>query len=200
MYNPPEPLGSTIPMRLVVTPTAIEEVKLIEPRAFSDARGFFQELHHRDTYRDAGIDCTFVQDNWSRSSRHTLRGLHYQLRYPQAKLVTVIQGAILDVAVDIRRGSPTFGQSVAQELSAENHHQLFVPDGFAHGFCVLSEVADVLYKCNDIYHADDDYGIAWNDPDLHIDWPIEAPNLSEKDQLHPCLKDVPPGQLPDYTA
>ncbi|MFT5499652.1 MAG: dTDP-4-dehydrorhamnose 3,5-epimerase [Kiritimatiellia bacterium] len=185
-------------MSLELTPTGIADVLLIQPRVFNDARGFFQEVYHWEKYQAAGVDCTFVQDNWSRSSQSTLRGLHYQLRFPQAKLVSVIQGAILDVAVDIRQGSPTFGQSVAQELSSENHAQLFVPEGFAHGFCVLSETADVLYKCNGVYQPNDDYGIAWNDPALGIDWPIQTPILSEKDQRHPFLDAAVSDLLPLY--
>jgi len=185
-------------MTLTVEPTAIPEVLVVSPPVFQDARGFFMETFHAEKYRRAGIDRRFVQDNYSHSCRGTLRGLHYQLRRPQAKLVAVIWGAIYDVAVDLRRGSPTFGRWVAQVLSDENRKQLFIPEGFAHGFCVLSDRADVLYKCADFYDPADDRGILWCDPRLAIQWPVAEPLLSEKDRRHPTLEQAPSAMLPLY--
>ena len=156
------------------------------------------ETYHQIRYSDTGIKGTFVQDNLSHSILGTLRGLHYQLHHAQAKLVQVINGAIFDVAVDIRQGSPSFGQWTGVHISDENRHQIFVPEGFAHGFCVLSETADVIYKCTDFYVLDDEGGILWSDPGIGIDWPIADPLLSDKDSQYPCLKDVPPGRLPVY--
>lgn len=173
-------------------------VLLIEPMVFEDARGFFMETYHLGKYADAGVKKPFVQDNHSHSQRFTLRGLHYQLDHPQAKLVFVISGEILDIAVDIRRGSPTFGRWTGTLLSDKNRRQLFVPEGFAHGFCVLSETADVMYKCTDLYAPGDEYGIFWADPAIDIVWPIENPILSEKDAANPLLNDVPEAHLPRY--
>ena len=173
----------------------IEDVKLIKPRFFPDERGFFQQTYHERQYRDAGIDVRFVQDNWSRSAKGVLRGLHYQLKNPQDKLVSVIRGEVFDVAVDIRKGSPTFGKWVGTVLSEENHHQLFVPKGFAHGFCVLSDEADFLYKCSDFYTSGDEYGIRWNDPALGIVWPLSNVILADKDVQAPLLKNIPAAQL-----
>ena len=181
-------------------PTSLPGVLTITPRVFPDDRGFFMEIYHRQKYAERSIGCTFVQDNHSHSCRGTLRGLHYQLEHPQGKLVWVVRGEILDVAVDIRRGSPTFGQWVSQVLSTGNHAQLFVPEGFAHGFCVLSEEADVLYKCTDFYVPEDDHGLAWNDPELGIDWPIPRPLLSPKDRSLPHLRDIPPAKLPRFSG
>ena len=165
------------------TPTRLPGVVLVEPRVFRDDRGFFLETYHRDRYREGGIDGEFVQDNHSRSIRNTLRGLHAQEPNPQGKLVRCIEGEIWDVAVDIRRGSPTFRQWVGVTLSADNFRQLWVPPGFAHGFCVLSEEAQVEYKCTALYSPDDELGIAWDDPDLDIAWPLEgSPLLSQKDR------------------
>jgi dTDP-4-dehydrorhamnose 3,5-epimerase len=180
----------------------IPEVKLIAPKVFGDDRGFFQQLHHSDQYRAAGIDCPFVQDNWSRSCRGTLRGLHYQLAHGQDKLVFVIRGEVFDVAVDIRRGSPTFGQWAGSILSEDNHRQLFIPKGFAHGFCVLSESADFMYKCSDLFAPGDEYGIRWDDPDIGIEWPDIAGEaiLSAKDAQAPYLKEMPRDQLPALYA
>lgn len=181
------------------TPLEIPDVILVEPDVFGDARGFFTETFHARKYAAAGIDRVFSQDNLSYSRRGILRGLHYQLRQPQAKLVYVARGAVFDVAVDIRRGSPTFGRWCGRELSADNHHQMFVPEGFAHGFCVLSETATLLYKCSALYDPSDDRGIAWNDPDLGIPWPLAAPpELSAKDQRLPRLREVDPSLLPVY--
>lgn len=174
------------------TPTAIPDVILCVPDVFRDARGFFQECYHARKYADGGIREVFVQDNRSRSCRSVLRGLHYQATKPQAKLVSCIQGKIVDVAVDIRSGSPTFGKWVAAELSEENCHQLFIPKGFAHGFCVVSETAEILYKCTDYYDPTDDRGVRWNDPDLAITWPVQEPILSAKDAVQPFLRDVFP--------
>ena len=177
----------------------IPEVVVVECDVFGDGRGFFLETYQHRKYADAGIRQTFVQDNHSHSGKGVLRGLHYQLRHPQGKLVTVITGTIFDVAVDIRQGSPTFGQWVGAELSAESpRRQIFVPEGFAHGFCVLSERADVVYKCTDYYDPGDDRGIVWSDPDLGIDWPVESPIVSEKDRHHPRLKDQVRDLLPVF--
>jgi dTDP-4-dehydrorhamnose 3,5-epimerase len=185
-------------MPLKFIETQIPGVIQIEPVVFNDSRGFFMETYHARKYKDGGVDRIFVQDNYSHSRRGTLRGLHYQLNHPQGKLVYVIKGEIYDVAVDIRQGSPTFGKWVGTYLSSENRRQLFIPEGFAHGFCVLSETADFIYKCTDFYAPDDDYGILWSDPSLKIDWPVESPILSEKDEGNPALKDVPLDHLPLY--
>ena len=176
----------------------IPDVKLIKPRVFPDDRGFFMQTYHEKQYREAGIDVRFVQDNRSRSTQGVLRGLHYQLKNPQDKLVSVIRGEVFDVSVDIRRGSPTFGKWVGAVLSEENHHQLFVPKGFAHGFCVLSDEVDFVYKCSDFYTPGDEYGIHWNDPDIGIDWPLENVILAAKDQDAPLLKDVSADNLSVY--
>lgn len=165
------------------TRLAIPDVVLIEPKVFGDARGFFYEsFNQRDFNAATGTDYSFVQDNHSRSSQGVLRGLHYQIKQPQGKLVRVVQGAVFDVAVDIRKSSPTFGQWVGAELSADNHHQLWIPPGFAHGFVVLSDVAEFLYKTTDYYAPEHERCIAWNDPALAIDWRFKGtPNLSAKD-------------------
>ncbi len=156
---------------------------LIQPRVFQDERGFFLETYHRLRYEQAGIGERFVQDNWSRSRRGTVRGLHYQIRRPQGKLVYVLQGEIFDVAVDLRRSSPTFGRWVGVRLDAESKRQFYVPPGFAHGFCVLSDVADVFYKCTDLYAPEHERTLLWNDPEVGIEWPLEGePILSDKDR------------------
>jgi len=162
-------------------PTAVHGVLIIEPRVFPDARGFFFESYHAERYEQAGMSPTFVQDNHSCSKLGTIRGLHYQLRRPQAKLLRVVHGAVFDVAVDIRRGSPTFGRWASAELSADNKRQLYVPAGFAHGFCVVSDVAEVEYKCSDFYVPDDQHGVLWSDPTLRIPWPVREPVLSDQD-------------------
>jgi len=185
-------------MTLKCTEKSIPGVLLIEPMAFEDDRGFFLETYHEKKYPEAGIDKPFVQDNHSHSCRGTLRGLHYQLKHPQGKLVYVIRGEIFDVAVDIRRGSTTFGQWTGTILSEKNKHQLFIPEGFAHGLCVISETADVVYKCTDLYTTGDEYGILWSDPVIGIDWPVENPVLSEKDAESPRLMDVPEELFPLY--
>ncbi len=181
-----------------IVKTSLEEVLIIEPAVFEDARGYFMETYHRQRYRASGIRSDFLQDNVSRSVRGTLRGLHYQHPHPQAKLVQVLQGSIFDVAVDIRRGSPGFGQWAGTELSDANRRQMFIPEGFAHGFCVLSAFALFSYKCSDLYAPECEGGILWSDPAIHIDWPVENPILSEKDKAYPRLADVPLDHLPVY--
>ena len=177
----------------------IQDVILCQPAVFQDERGFFLESYKKTAFSNAGISEEFVQDNHSRSIRGTLRGLHLQLTQPQGKLIRVIEGAIFDVAVDIRVGSPSFAQWVGVELTGENFKQLYVPPGFAHGFCVISDQADVSYKCTDYYLHGDEIGIAWNDPDLAIQWPITTPLLSPKDVDAFRLKDVL-SRLPSYKA
>jgi dTDP-4-dehydrorhamnose 3,5-epimerase len=167
--------------------TELDGVILIEPEVFRDERGFFLETYHADKYRAGGIDVSFVQDNHSWSVGGTLRGLHMQLRRPQGKLIRVIEGEIFDVAVDLRRGSPTFGRWVGVTLSADKFTQCYVPPGFAHGFCVMSALAQVEYKCTDPYDKASEIGVAWNDPALAIAWPIEKPLLSARDSKHPPL-------------
>lgn len=162
--------------------TAIPEVVIIEPKVFGDARGFFFESFNQKAFNEAtGTHHPFVQDNHSRSAQGVLRGLHYQIQQPQGKLVRVVRGAVIDVAVDIRKSSPTFGQWVAEELSEDNHRQLWVPPGFAHGFVVLSDTAEFLYKTTDYYAPQYERSILWSDPDLAIKWPVDAPILSAKD-------------------
>ncbi|MCK6557361.1 dTDP-4-dehydrorhamnose 3,5-epimerase [Candidatus Binatia bacterium] len=162
-------------------PTALPEVIVVEPDVFRDPRGFFLETYHAQKYRDGGIAATFVQDNHSRSVRGTLRGLHAQIGSPQGKLVRVLQGEVYDVAVDVRRGSPTFGRWVAVTLSAENFRQCYIPVGFVHGFCVTSEVAEVEYKVTNLYDPASEITVIWNDPAIGIPWPIAEPVLSVKD-------------------
>ncbi len=171
---------------------------LIKPRVFTDPRGFFMETYRSDVLAAAGVHDTFVQDNHSRSSLGVLRGLHYQLRHAQAKLCRVVQGEVLDIAVDIRVGSPSFGKWVGVVLSAENCHALYLPKGFAHGFAVRTETADFLYKCSDYYDAADDRGVLWNDPALGIDWETPSPILSAKDQRQRPLAQIPRDSLPVY--
>ena len=178
-----------------ILPTSFPEVFIIEPQVFEDSRGFFLETYHQRRYAEKGITCNFVQDNLSCSVRNTIRGLHYQIEYPQAKLIQVIKGIVFDVVVDLRQGSPHFGRWAGVNLSEENKRQLFVPEGFAHGFCVVSETADVVYKCSDFYAPADEAGILWSDPDVAIEWPVEEPLLSEKDSRLPCLADVPHHRL-----
>jgi dTDP-4-dehydrorhamnose 3,5-epimerase len=172
-----------------VSKTTLPGVLIFEPTVFQDARGFFLETYNARRYAEAGLDATFVQDNHSRSRRNTLRGLHFQVTRPQGKLVRVVEGAIWDVAVDIRPDSPTFGQHVGVELTASNFRQIYVPPGYAHGFCVTSDVAQVEYKCTEFYDAADERGIAWDDPQLAIPWPVETPILSERDRRHPTLEE-----------
>jgi dTDP-4-dehydrorhamnose 3,5-epimerase len=181
-----------------VTPQAFPEVLLIEPKMFRDRRGHFLEIFQARRYPEYGVPPNFVQDNVSFSLKGVVRALHYQLRFPQGKLVIPLNGEIWDVVVDIRRGSPTFGKYLAVPLTADPCRQLYVPPGFAHGFAVVSHEATVLYKCTDYYHPEDEYGIIWNDPDLDIPWPVATPLLSYKDQKFPQLRDLPPEELPVY--
>lgn len=176
-------------MRIVET--TLKEVLLIEPDVFGDDRGFFQEIWRDENYVEAGISGPFVQDNLSRSGKGVLRGLHFQEPDAQGKLVQVIAGAVFDVAVDIRRGSSTFGNWAGEILSSENHRQLWVPPGFAHGFCVVSDSADFIYKCTAPYRPKAEHTIRFDDPDIGIDWPVRSPLLSERDQSAPRLKDAP---------
>lgn len=174
-------------------PLRIPEVILIEPTIFGDSRGYFMELRHAQKFKEAGIRDAFVQDNLSRSARGVLRGLHYQIKQPQGKIIKVLSGEIFDVAVDIRKNSPTFGQWVSAILSGDNHHQLWVPAGFAHGFYVLSETAEVIYGCTDFYAPQFERSILWHDPQLNITWPIMPeypPVLSNKDAAGSFFKDA----------
>lgn len=173
--------------------TDIPDVQIIEPTVFGDDRGYFMETYQIDEFAAAGIDKPFVQDNQSRSTKGVLRGLHFQIEHPQSKLVRVVSGEVFDVAVDLRSDSPTYGKWEGAVLSAENRRQFFVPRGFAHGFLVLSDVAEFCYKCDDVYHPNDEGGLMWNDPEIGIEWPIlEGMELvlSEKDKAHPGLKDL----------
>jgi dTDP-4-dehydrorhamnose 3,5-epimerase len=188
-----------------VTPTRLPGVLVLEPRLFPDPRGVFYETYNQRSFAQVGIHSCFVQDNHSQSQRGTVRGLHYQLRHPQAKLCRVVRGAVLDVVADIRVGSPTFGQWISVELSAANKKQIFVPRGFAHGFAVLSDEAEFLYKCDDFYAPGDEYGVAWNCPLLQVDWQSGTsdgitPVLSEKDAKYAGLAEIPIDQLPQYQS
>ena len=176
--------------------TGIKGVLIIEPDVFEDNRGYFMETYQRQRYIELGIDVEFVQDNVSFSKKGTLRGLHYQYPHEQAKLVQVVKGEIFDVAVDIRRESPGFGKWTSAILSDNNKRQLFVPNGFAHGLCVLSGTAVVSYKCSDFYSVESEGGILWSDPDLDIKWPIDDFIITKKDSEHPFLKNVPIDKLP----
>jgi len=178
--------------------TDIPEVMHIHPKVYGDDRGFFMETYSATRYKEMGIDLEFVQDNHSRSAHGVLRGLHYQLKHPQGKLVRVVSGVVFDVAVDIRVGSPTFGKAVWSILSAGMKNQFWVPPGFAHGFCVVSESADFEYKCTDFYHPEDEGAVLWNDPDLNIPWPVDKPLLSEKDSQALPLASIDPSKLPLY--
>lgn len=183
-----------------LTETELPGVILVEPTVHRDHRGFFLETYHRDKYTEGGIGERFVQDNHSRSGAGIVRGLHAQLRRPQGKLVRAVEGAIFDVAVDIRHGSPTFGRWTGRKLTADNFHQLWVPPGFAHGFAVLTEAAQVEYKCTEVYLPDDEIAIRWNDPDIGIDWPLPdgiEPVVSAKDAAAACLSEVT-DRLPVY--
>jgi dTDP-4-dehydrorhamnose 3,5-epimerase len=171
---------------------------VIEPDVFGDARGFFYESYNAQKYKDAGFDLNFVQSNVSRSANGVLRGLHYQFPNPQGKLVSVVEGEVYDVAVDIRVGSPTFGRWTAAVLSSHNKRHFWIPEGFAHGFAVLSEFATFSYQCTALYDRGADAGIRWNDGDIGVDWPIGAPQLSEKDEKAPFLRDIPRDKLPPY--
>jgi len=183
---------------LEILETSLPGVLIIKPRVFADPRGFFMETYRENVLAAAGITDRFVQDNHSRSCRGVLRGLHYQLRTPQAKLCRVAQGEVLDIAVDIRVGSPGFGRWMSVLLSGENKLQLYIPKGFAHGFVVRSEVADFLYKCSDYYDPADDRGVLWNDPEIGIDWQTPEPILSNKDRGYLPLSQIPRDELPRY--
>ena len=182
--------------------TNLPGVIVIEPKVYGDKRGFFLETFHEDVLLQAGINAHFVQDNHTRSSQGVLRGLHYQMTQTQGKLVRVAAGSVFDVVVDVRSGSPTFGQWYGTELNEDNIKMIYVPPGFAHGFVVLSETADFIYKCTDYYHPESEQGIAWDDPDLNIDWSIaeiaEKISLSDKDKQNVKLKDQPAEKLPAY--
>ena len=181
------------------TPLEIPDIVLIEPDVHRDERGFFLEAYHREKYAPGGIDVEFVQDNHSRSGRGTLRGLHAQIERPQGKLVRVVEGEVYDVAVDIRRGSPTFGRWVGERLSADNFLQLWIPPGFVHGFCVLTDAAEFEYKCTDYYHPGGEIVVAWNDPAIGIEWPLDQPLLSGRDASAPALASLG-DRLPEYRA
>lgn len=171
--------------KIKVTGCGIEGLYVIEPTVFQDARGYFVETYNQNDMKEAGLDLVFVQDNQSMSVKGVLRGLHYQIQHPQGKLVRVIRGRVFDVAVDLRKGSPTFGKWHGVELSAENKKQFYVPEGFAHGFLVLSDEAEFCYKCTDFYHPGDEGGLMWDDPEIGVEWPLEEGmevQLSERDQ------------------
>jgi dTDP-4-dehydrorhamnose 3,5-epimerase len=173
-----------------VEKTPIDGVLLVKPAVWRDARGYFVETWHKERYEKIGITLPFVQDNRSRSTKDILRGLHFQRKFPQGKLVSVSSGSVFDVAVDIREGSPTFGAWYGAELTGENQYQLWIPPGLAHGFCVCSEAADFSYKCTETYHSEDEGSIRWDDPDLGIAWPAAKPVLSQKDLAAPLFKDA----------
>jgi dTDP-4-dehydrorhamnose 3,5-epimerase len=181
-----------------VIETSLPGAVVIEPQVFGDARGFFYESYNKDKYSKAGITAEFVQSNVSRSGKGVLRGLHYQWPNPQGKLVSVLEGEVFDVAVDIRRGSPTFGQWAGVMLTAENHRHFWIPEGFAHGFCVLSDFATFTYQCTALYDAAADASVRWNDDQIGIDWPVSQPLLSAKDEKAPLLKDIHPDRLPEF--
>jgi dTDP-4-dehydrorhamnose 3,5-epimerase len=178
----------------------IPGVLYFEPAVWRDVRGFFTEVHHQARYAAAGVPGPFVQDNLSHSRRGVVRGLHFQRTRPQGKLIAVLKGAIWDVVVDLRRGSPAFGRWVGRELSGERHDQLYVPPGCAHGFAVTADEAYVLYKCTDLYAPGDEVGLRWDDPDLAIRWPVESPLLSEKDRKLPSWREIAAGELPTFAA
>jgi dTDP-4-dehydrorhamnose 3,5-epimerase len=207
--TPLSPLSATLTKKLGHHPppseatlqkleTSLPGVLELRPTLHRDARGFFLETYHQAKYAQMGIPDTFVQDNHSVSRKGTLRGLHYQLYHPQAKLCRVVEGQALDVAVDVRRGSPTFGQWTSVLLTGELQNQIYIPAGFAHGFLALSESAQFLYKCSDFYNAGDERGILWSDPALAIAWKIDTPIVSDKDARLPTLGEVPPEFLPSY--
>jgi len=174
------------------------EVVMIEPDVFEDDRGFFLETYQREHFLQYDMPTSYVQDNLSFSKQNVLRGLHYQVNRPQGKLIYVAQGEIFDVAVDIRKGSPTFGKWSSMSLSSKNHLQVYIPPGFAHGYCVLSKTASIVYKCTDYYSPLDERGIIWNDKSLKIEWPVETPIISERDLSFKVLKSIAPGDLPVF--
>lgn len=175
--------------------TEIDDVLLLKPDIFKDRRGIFLESYRKSLFRERGLNIDFVQDNISSSRKGAIRGLHYQIENPQDKLIMVMQGKILDVAVDIRKSSPTFGAHISRIISEENRYQLFIPKGFAHGFSVLSEEALVYYKCSDYYNPDGERGLLWSDPSLDIDWRVDDPVISDKDQHQPILSEIPEKDL-----
>lgn len=181
-----------------ISETDLPGVLLIEPQVFADARGFFFESWRQDRYDAQGLPASFVQDNISVSAGNVLRGLHFQHPHAQGKLIQALHGEIFDVAVDVRVGSPTFAQWIGMVLSAENHRQLYIPGGFAHGFCVTSDTSVVWYKCTDFYHQQSEGGVLWNDPDLGIEWPVQAPILSPRDAAYLPLRALPEQRLPVY--
>lgn len=183
-----------------IIPAELDGVTILEPDVFEDGRGFFMETFHRRRYRHAGIKQQFVQDNLSFSIKDTIRGLHYQKKFPQAKLVQVITGEIFDVAVDIRPGASTYGKWTGVYLSDTNRRQMLIPAGFAHGFCVCSRTAHVWYKCSDFYKPEDEGGVSWQDPDIGIDWPVKNPIMSEKDKRFPFLRNLASEDLPATEA
>ena len=181
-----------------VIETTLPGTLILEPQVFGDSRGFFYESYHQARYHDAGIIGDFIQTNVSRSAKGVLRGLHYQWPNPQGKLVSVMEGEVYDVAVDIRQGSPNFGQWIGVMLTAANHRHFWIPEGFAHGFCVLSDFATFTYQCTALYDPASDAGLRWNDADIGIDWPVSEPLLSGKDGKTPLLKDVAADRLPVF--
>ena len=179
--------------KIKVTKCDIEGLYIIEPQVFGDKRGYFMETYNENDFREAGLDMKFVQDNQSSSTKGVLRGLHYQKKFPQGKLVRAIRGTVFDVAVDLRKGSSTFGKWFGVELSEENKKQFYIPEGFAHGFLVLSDEAEFCYKCTEFYHPEDVGGIIWNDPDIGVEWPLEGIdelNISDKDKAQGSFKEV----------
>lgn len=183
-----------------VIETDLPGVVILEPRVFGDRRGFFMESYSRQRYAEAGIEAEFVQDNMSRSTKNVLRGLHLQHPVGQGKLVQVVEGEVFDVAVDVRVGSPTFGRWTGVSLSADNHRQLYVPVGFAHGFAVVSDSALFAYKCTDYYSPQTELGVRWDDSEIGIDWPIADPTVSDKDGAYPKLSEIEPTKLPKYAT
>jgi dTDP-4-dehydrorhamnose 3,5-epimerase len=185
---------------LQIIETSLPEVWELRPKVFGDARGFFMETYHRIKCGELGIKDSFVQDNHSSSRKHTMRGLHYQLHHPQAKICRVVEGEALDVAVDIRLGSPNFGKWTSVLLSARNQNQIYIPKGFAHGVLALTDRVQLLYKCSDFYDLRDEHGVLWSDPDLKISWGISDPLVSEKDAKLPALAEIPRESLPQYKS
>jgi len=183
-------------MALNFIETELPGVMIVEPQVFPDDRGLFFETYHVEKYKVGGFEKSFVQDNFSQSTKGVLRGLHYQIERPQGKLVSCLSGEIFDVAVDIRKNSDTFGKWFGVTLSEKNRKQLYVPEGFAHGFCAMSETANVVYKCTDVYIPEYDRGLLWSEPEFSIDWPLESPLLSKKDAVLPKLSEVPNNDLP----
>jgi dTDP-4-dehydrorhamnose 3,5-epimerase len=184
--------------KMNIIKTKLPGVLILEPKVFPDDRGYFLETWNSKRYEQAGIPTDFVQDNISSSKKGILRGLHFQYPQSQGKLIQVLLGEVVDVIVDIRVGSPTYGQWISEILSESNHRQMYVPTGFAHGYCVTSETALFSYKCTDFYNRATEHGIIWNDPDIGIEWPIARPVLSDKDAVYPRLKDLRPENLPQF--